>query len=229
MKTAEEIAPELLARFAEMIAAAPEESEMIAEYHTSPCLVKLAHGWGQKYVDEAELHGDQWLEAFKQAKNIIAARGIVALLGTRGTGKTRMAAEITRSGYFPTDHGEWNGNGVVHGKTSKYIRTLDVFLNLRDAANSKTSSEKQVLADLEKPGLLVMDEFHERGGSEWENRIVANLIDKRYSQGRPSILIANYTVQEMAAAIGPSVADRMRENGKAFICDWPSYRGGIKQ
>lgn len=225
IKTASDLAEPIMAVFEKMIASAPESSAMEADYHTPPCLLRQAFGWGAKYVEPIDLHGERWLEAFAQAKNVIAGRGIVALLGTRGTGKTRMAAEITRNGFFPPDHGEWNGNGVVKGKTSMYRRTLDVFLDLRDAAGSKASSEKRVLSELEKPGLLVMDEFHERGGSDWENRIVSNLIDKRYAAGRPTILIANYSVSEMTAAVGPSVVDRMRENGRAFVCDWDSYRG----
>lgn len=224
-KNAADLIDPIMANLQKLIEAAPDSSDMEVEYHTPPCLVRQAFGWGAKYIEPINLHGDRWLEAFAQAKAVIAGRGIVALLGNRGTGKTRMGAEITRAGLFPTDHGEWNGNGVVRGKTSMYRRTLDVFLDLRDAAGSKTRSEKRVLSELEKPGLLVMDEFHERGGSDWENRIVSNLIDKRYAAGRPTILIANYTLKEMAAAVGPSVSDRMRENGKAFICDWESYRG----
>jgi len=222
-KTAD-FADSMMANFDKLIEAAPDSADMEVEYHTPPCLVRQAFGWGAKYVEPINLYGDPWLEAFAQAKAVIAKRGIVALIGTRGTGKTRMGAEITRAGLFPTDHGEWNGNGVVRGQTSMYRRTLDVFLDLRAASNSKTTSEKQVLSELEKPGLLVMDEFHERKASDWENAIVSNLIDKRYSAGRPTILIANYTLNEMAAAVGPSVSDRMRENGKAFVCDWESYR-----
>lgn len=216
----------IMATFEKLIEAAPDSSDMmVAEYHTPPCLLKQGSGWGTKYIEPIHLYGERWLEAFAQAKNVIAGRGIVALLGTRGTGKTRMAAEITRAGFFSKNHPEWNGHGAVSGKTSMYRRTLDLFLDLRDAAGSKTNSEKRVLSELEKPGLLVMDEFHERGGSDWENRIVSNLIDKRYSAGRPTIIIANYSIAEMSAAIGPSVADRMRENGKAIVCDWESYRG----
>lgn len=224
-ETLHDISERVLSEFQRLIDDAPESSEMKAKYHTAPCLVKLAYGWGAKYIEPIELYGESWLNAFHQAKNVIAGRGILALLGNRGTGKTRMAAEITRTGFFPPDHGEWNGHGVVSGKTSMYRRTLDVFLDLRDAVGCKTTSEKRVLSELEKPGLLVMDEFHERGGSEWENRIVSNLIDKRYSQGRPTILIANYSIKEMTVAVGPSVVDRMRENGKAVVCDWESYRG----
>ena len=62
------------------------------------------------------------------------------------------------------------------------------------------------------------------GESEWENRILCNLLDKRYTTRRPTVLIANHTVAEMTAALSPSVRDRMREGGKAFVFDWGSWR-----
>ena len=41
---------------------------------------------------------------------------------------------------------------------------------------------------------------------------------------RLTILIGNYTVEEMKAALSPSVKDRMREGGRAFVFDWGSFR-----
>ncbi len=81
-----------------------------------------------------------------------------------------------------------------------------------------------MLDSLAYAGLLVIDEFQERGESEWENRIICNLLDKRYATRRPTILIGNYTVDEMKAALSPSVKDRMREGGRAFVFDWGSFR-----
>ncbi len=213
----------------QMIAQAPDVSpseETAAATSSTPSFVRLSNGWDAKFLEPLTPKGERWIETFGKAKTAIAAGGIVALIGGRGAGKTSMAAEIARAGLFPADAGEWNGNRAVEGKSAVYIRTLDLFLDLRDAANGKGSSEKQVLAKLEKPGLLIVDEFHERGGSEWENRIVGNLLDKRSAGGRPTLIIANYTIVQLQASLSDSVRDRMRENGKAFVCDWPSYRKG---
>jgi DNA replication protein DnaC len=102
---------------------------------------------------------------------------------------------------------------------------MDVFLDLRDAGKvGSRISEKDVLSSLEKPGLLVIDEFQERGGSEWESRVMTNLIDKRYASNRPTIIIANYSIEDMRAGLPDSIKSRMRENGKAFTFDWESFR-----
>jgi DNA replication protein DnaC len=218
--------------FAKLIAAAPGDIELEAD--TGPPaanpgptmnLVRACNGWGTKFVEPIALHGEKWFAVFEEAKEFVRTGGIVALLGDRGPGKTRMAAEITRAGGFPHDGGQWNGLRTVYSHTALYRRAMDVFLSLRDTGKKgSTISEMDVLAQLERPGLLVVDEFQERGGSEWENRVVGNLIDKRYAADRPTVLIANFTRQEMAGALSESVKSRMRENGKSFTFDWPSFR-----
>lgn len=190
--------------------------------------VRESSGWGEKYCGTIELTGDRWHAVFAEAKTLVANAALVALIGGRGPGKTQMAAEIARAGCWPLDAGEWIGghDGRLHrGQTALYRRAMDIFLDLRDAnkVGSKTS-EKDVLAKLEKPGLLVVDEFQERGGSDWENRVISNLLDKRYAAKRPTILIANFTTEEIRGALSDSVKSRMRENGKAFVFDWESYR-----
>jgi DNA replication protein DnaC len=102
---------------------------------------------------------------------------------------------------------------------------MDLFLDLRDA-NKKGSatSEKDVLAKPARAGLLVIDEYQERGESEWENRIISNLIDRRYAERKPTILIANMSREQMGAALGASICDRVRECGRPIIFNWSSYR-----
>ncbi|MBK1884636.1 ATP-binding protein [Luteolibacter pohnpeiensis] len=209
-----------------LIAAAPdgpEEPEATQEEITA---VKQCHGWGARYCPSHQnLHGAEWLRTFDEARGAVAKGGIVVFVGNRGPGKTQMAAEIARGCQYPHDAAEWNGVRPVANRTALYRRAIDIFLDLRDAnrSGSKTS-EKQVLENLARVGLLVIDEFQDRGESDWENRMVTNLIDKRYAAERPTILIANYTRAEMAKAISASVRDRMHENGKSFEFNWPSYR-----
>lgn len=188
-------------------------------------LVRASNGWGDRYTRKIELTGEQWHAAFAEASDLVAGGALVALLQDRGTGKTQMAAEIARAGRWARDAGEWNGNAMVRGKTALYRRAIDIFLDLRDAQkNSSDRSEKQVLASLEACGLLVIDEFQERGGSDWENRVITNLLDKRYAAMKPTIIIANFSRLELAGALNASVRDRMHQNGKSFTFDWPSYR-----
>ena len=212
--------------FEGLIQAAPDSSpDTRATIRQAPSLVMLKNGWGAKYIEPEELIGDQWHATFVNASEQVARAGIVAFYGNRGSGKTRMAAEIARAGRWPADDGEWNGNHNVRSRTALYTRAMDIFLDLRDCSKKGADrSEKDVLKRLSAAGLLVIDELQERGETEWENRVVSNLLDKRYAADRPTILIANLSREDLAKALSPSVRDRMQEQGKGFLFDWPSYR-----
>jgi len=189
-------------------------------------LVRESSGWGAKYRQPIELRGEQWLETLADAMQRVAQGAIIAFLGNRGPGKTQMAAEIARAGNWPHDKRLFkDGNHQPPTRTATYTRAMDLFLSLR-AANHRDSktTEKAILDAHRAVGLLVIDEFQERGESDWENRIITHLIDSRYSDSRPTILIANLSREEVRAAISDSVISRMRENGKAYTFNWPSFR-----
>lgn len=223
-----ESALECLSKLAET---APECESVgnAAQSPSAPLYVRESWGWGSKYIPEIELTGEGWLLAYAEALPIIESGGLVAMVGKRGPGKTQMAAEIARGGRWPVDKGEHVGGfsgATVYRKTALYRRAMDIFLDLRDASkNHVKSSEKEVLAKLESVGLLVIDEFQERGESEWENRMMKNLFDKRYAGNRPTIVIANLTRKELFDSLGNSIVDRARENGKSIEFNWGSYRG----
>jgi len=213
-----------------LIEAAPEGdcSAESPQTLSAAIYVREAWGWGRKYCSEIALHGEEWFSALEIAKPVIASGGIVVMVGDRGPGKTQMAAELARTGNWPADKNEFSrGDGlIVHkSKTATYRRAMDVFLELREAAkNHVKSSEREVIDKLASVGLLVIDEFQERGDTEWENRIMKNLLDKRYASERPTILIANMKRKEIFDALGASIVDRARENGKSIEFNWPSYR-----
>lgn len=217
----------LTASLSKLIEAAPEGdgSQAVIQSLPRPSLVQERHGWGLKYIDDIELTGEQWLEAFKIAADTVSQGGIVAMLGGRGPGKTRMAAEIARSGKWAMDKAVSVDGRKIFYQTAFYRRAMDIFLDLRDASkNHVKSSEKAVLEKLESYGLLVIDEFQERGETEWENRVMKNLLDKRYSSCRPTIIIANMVRGDMGKALGDSVKDRIRECGTVIEFNWQSFR-----
>lgn len=212
-----------------LIASAPEaKSDPESTHSAASKWVRESWGWGRKYCVPIPLHGTEWLAALETAKPIIATGGIIVMVGDRGPGKTQMAAEIAREGAWSDDRHEYSrGDGlVVHrAKTALYRRAMDIFLELREASkNHVKSSEREVITKLGNVGLLVIDEFQERGDTEWENRIMKNLLDKRYASERPTIIIANMRRKEIFDALGESVVDRARENGMSIDFTWPSYR-----
>ena len=210
-----------------LINAAPERAETTVTKRREPKPVNLMikHGWEARYAQDIELKGEDWLNAFNEAAPIVRSGGFLALVGKRGPGKTQMAAELAKSGDWPSDKPFYNGARTVTTHTPIYRRAIDLFLELRHAAkNHIKSSEKEVLDEIADKGLLIIDEFQDRGESEWESRIVNNLIDRRYSAKKPTIIIANLTRAEMYDKLGPSISDRAKENGKLIEFNWDSFR-----
>jgi DNA replication protein DnaC len=73
--------------------------------------------------------------------------------------------------------------------------------------------------------LLVIDEIGVQFGSQAEKTIFAELINRRYSALKPTVLIGNLTIKELSEAIGERVLDRFRDGGHTVTFTWPSQRG----
>lgn len=167
-------------------------------------------GWPEKYyhaVSNAPV-GQEWLAGFEKAKKCVDANGILVLHGKRGNGKTRMAAEL-----------------AVYVGSSRYRTAMRFFLEVRATYKKRSeTTELEVMDELIKAKLLILDEIQERGETAFEDRLLTHVIDARYAAMRPTVLIANLAKSELAESLGASIVDRARENGKSIEFNWTSYR-----
>jgi DNA replication protein DnaC len=180
-------------------------------------------GFPKRYKDAPECTGDGWLAHYKAATPVIEAGGILVLYGGHGTGKTRMAYELARKAKLP--HATCKRGGIDVELPLIYTTAVNLFMSLRDTfRNDSEKSEKQTIKELSDAALLVIDEIQERGETPFEDRKLTQIIDARYMDARPTILISNYSRQDFAKTLSPAVLDRIRENGKGLHFDWPSFR-----
>jgi DNA replication protein DnaC len=141
---------------------------------------------------------------------------LVALLGKRGVGKTQLAVSVVRK-----CAGEL--------MTCQYVKAMDLFRDLRRAyapvaKGERGEREDDIIDKWVGYDLLVIDECHQRGETDWEQNTLVNLLDRRYDSHNCTILIANQTRAEFAESMGSSIVSRIHETGEAFECDWGSYR-----
>lgn len=135
------------------------------------------------------------------------------MLGTVGTGKTHLsigvALEVMR-----------NGNSAVFSSASKIFRAI------KDTYHKGShQKESEVMAIYTQCDLLIIDEVGVQRGSDFEKETFFDVINERYENMRPTIILSNLTIEEIKVFLGERVFDRLRENGgKAFLLDWPSYR-----
>jgi len=142
-----------------------------------------------------------------------AGRGLI-LCGGVGTGKTHLAV------------------GVVHqvvaaGYSALYAVLLDAFRSIKDTYRKDSAvSESAVLARFAAPDLLVLDEIGVQNGSDTERMLMFSILNERYNQLKPTLLISNLAREPLEQYLGERAFDRMREGGGRMVTfDWESYRG----
>jgi len=152
--------------------------------------------------------------SYSKALAVIHVGGTVLLLGDRGNGKTQCGVELIRSLCF---------NDL---RSCRYIRCREIGMKLREAFGGKSNlTEMAAMEQFVRPYLLVIDECQERMESDFEVRSLTLIIDKRYGECKPSVLIANCSEKNFTSLLGPSIIDRAKEGGGAVLFDWPSFRG----
>ena len=73
--------------------------------------------------------------------------------------------------------------------------------------------------------LLVIDEVGAQFGSDTEKLFIFDIIDGRYQDMKPTILISNLDIAGIKDVIGERCVDRLREGGGSMIAfNWESSR-----
>lgn len=141
----------------------------------------------------------------------------MTLLGTVGTGKNHLAAGMI--------------NALMKNGFSCALATgYEIARTQHDADFSPEDIKANFQAKFrhfERCDLLVIDEIQQQL-SEREALILRSLINARYSNNKPVLMLGNGTVKEVMGSLGvhaPALLDRMRDRGGKIIeMRWPSYR-----
>lgn len=163
-------------------------------------------------------------KALEQSKNYVKGfvdhirRGqSIVFVGPKGAGKDHLMVGVLR--------GIIEGYGVASHKV-RYIDGLSLFGEFRDTIKSNTT-EQSVIEKHCKPDLLaISDPLPPTGDlSEYEQRMMLRLIDKRYRDCRPMAATINASDRaEVERRMGPQAADRLLDDAVVVLCNWPSYR-----
>lgn len=140
--------------------------------------------------------------------------GCLVLTGQPGTGKTHLATGI--------------GQEVMaqHMSTVKYGTVSSFSRSIRSTYGARSErTEAEAMAELVRPDLLIMDEVGAQSGSSHEMQLMFEVIDSRYRELRPTILISNLNTEGLEDFIGQRAMDRFAECGPVLAFDWPSHRG----
>lgn len=142
------------------------------------------------------------------------------LCGKTGTGKTHLSCAVLRALAFE------------HGVCGKYCTAYRAVQEIRASYKSSDVTELQVLKEFIRPDLLVLDEIGVQYGTDFEQLLLFSLLNGRYEELKPTIVISNLSLEEVIHYLGDRVYDRLRENGGGVLAfDWGSWRQkkGVQQ
>ena len=138
--------------------------------------------------------------------------GGLILSGGVGTGKTALCAAMA--------------NVLVDHKTVRITKTINLVRELKETwSKDSQATEKGLIKFYSTLDLLVIDEIGVQYGSDTERLFLFDIIDGRYNEMKPTVLISNLGIDSIKEAVGERIIDRLREDGGSLVAfDWDSHR-----
>jgi DNA replication protein DnaC len=138
------------------------------------------------------------------------------LSGMPGTGKSHIAAAILQ--------------GILPKHVGMYATCMGAIRAVRETWRKDSErSEREVLNILGTVPLLVLDEIGVQYGTDGEQTIIFDILDRRYRDMMPSVLLTNQDKAGLKTFIGERAYDRLTETCRWVPFDWPSYRAQARK
>lgn len=141
-----------------------------------------------------------------------AKRGMSLIFsGLPGTGKSHLATAVLQA--------------IMPQHTGLYTTCMGVIRAVRGTWRKDSErSETQVLDAFADVPLLVLDEIGVQYGTDGEQTILFDVLDRRYRDMKPSIFLTNQDKKGFKDFIGERTFDRLTETARWVPFDWASYR-----
>lgn len=139
------------------------------------------------------------------------------LMGKPGTGKTHLAAAIANQLVTTTE------------ATAIYRTVGGILQHIKGSYDRDSGySEKDAYDSYASAHLLIIDEVGATKPTEFELATLFAIINSRYEEMLPAVIVSNLPPKELAGAIGERCVDRLREGGGiAVTFDWASERKAV--
>lgn len=130
--------------------------------------------------------------------------------GKPGTGKSHLAAAILQAVLSPD---------------VRYLTCMDMIRAVRETwRRDSERSDAQLLDYLQQLDLLVIDEVGMQYGTDGEQTIVFDVLDRRYREVKPTVILTNQDKAGLKAFVGERTFDRLAETCRWVPFDWESHR-----
>lgn len=154
------------------------------------------------YVPEED-HEAQHLANMQRFCNRVqqGGGGNVVMLGRPGTGKTMLVSATVNQ-------------LLAAGKRCRVVKMLDMIRELKDCwRRGADYTETQLIKQFSGYDLLVIDEVGLGYGSDTEKLFIFDVVDGRYNNVLPTVLLSNLDLTGVKQAVGDRVVSRLKEDG----------------
>lgn len=148
------------------------------------------------------------------SKYLEKGTGGLIFTGDVGTGKTHLSIGILKA-----------VNTQNHKHKCRYVNVFDMVADIKATWKDNYSSEAEVIKKYCSYELIVVDEIGVQYGSTAENVILFRILNQRYLEQKPTILVSNLDEEGLVELLGPALVDRIHEGGGGVVSfDWGSKR-----
>lgn len=148
-------------------------------------------------------------------KHYKAGTGLV-LSGLPGTGKSHLAGAVLQH--------------IMPDYVGLYVTCMAMIRAIRSTwRKDSEKGEREMLEMFTSVPLLVLDEIGVQYGTDGEQTIIFDVLDRRYRDMKPTILLTNQAKQGFREFIGERSFDRLVETSRWVPFDWESYRATARK
>ena len=198
------------------------EAERQRQWRISSYLTQsgIPKRYKDKTLDDLQFTTSHQIKNLRTVKNYLKAlvnetSASLILCGKPGTGKTHIGTALVSAAIC---------DAIIE---SQYISIGQILRKVKSTYNRNSEqTEDQIYYHFGVLPFLVIDEVGVQFGTDSEKMIFFEVINRRYENMLPTVLISNLTVEELTGFIGERVMDRFKEDqGAVLAFDWDSYRG----
>lgn len=137
------------------------------------------------------------------------------LCGNPGTGKNHLASAVAQA-------------VLSKGHSVLQVTAYDIIARIRQTwqRGADNRAELDVIREFAEAGLLIIDEVGKTFGSDGERVHLFEVIDHRYRDLKPTIILSNESIAGIEKYLGSAAFDRLCQNGDLLLFDWKSHRRG---